>query len=442
MAESALPNPQLCAATYRAEQIPGRVVITASGYHNTTGYDVFLRCSALSVFPPLFSLWHVASSGIVTDVVTPFTQSVSFLTCEPVEEVTIGDAYGSHTVKVSQAPDFLQRHAAQVPVAATESAGVAELEMAEQEGVAVDKDWSNREGYDPDFLEIDLPLPGLSVEMEKGTVEVPVEYRRRKDRFVLDYHHYSVAMNKTRRMAWYSAANLDGEEQRKLQRRNDRWYIDPRIEVDPKHPRFQMGEELYAAPHTDRGHLTRYLDVAWGRTDREAAVATADTFHFTNCSMQLSGFNQGKDRWQGLERFLLEQKARKEKRRMVVITGPIFRPDDPIYRNQDMDYAAAIPLRFWKVCGLIRQDGTLAATGFILAQQDITKLKGFEESFDVETAQVTIRELERLTGLSFGPFTANDHFAQSHEPGTLEVAGLANIQGLIKAIRSPEDIVI
>jgi endonuclease G, mitochondrial len=126
----------------------------------------------------------------------------------------------------------------------------------------------------------------------------------------------------------------------------------------------------------------------------------------------------------------------------VVITGPIFRADDPIYRNEHMDYVAAIPLRFWKVCGLVRQDGTIAATGFILGQQDITKLKGFEEAFEVDTAQVTIRELERLTGLGFGAFTENDHFAKSHEAGTLEVAGPADIQGLVKAIQSPEDIVI
>ena len=106
-------------------------------------------------------------------------------------------------------------------------------------------------------------------------------------------------------------------------RKDDEWLIDPRID-DPEAPRFQCGEELYAAKKTDRGHLTRYLDVAWG-TKAQALKALADTFHFTNCCLQLSDFNQTQARWQGIEQFLLERKAKKDKMRISVITGPIFK---------------------------------------------------------------------------------------------------------------------
>ena len=135
-------------------------------------------------------------------------------------------------------------------------------------------------------------------------------------------------MNSKRRFAWYSAANIDGKNTPKLPKReNDDWHIDPRID-DPEAPRFQCGEDLYATKKTDRGHLTRYLDVAWG-TKSQALKALADTFHFTNCCLQLSEFNQTQARWQGIEQFLLERKAKKDKMRISVITGPIFKTNGP-----------------------------------------------------------------------------------------------------------------
>ena len=67
---------------------------------------------------------------------------------------------------------------------------------------------------------------------------------------------------------------------------------------------------------------------------------------FVACSLQASPFNRGKDRWQGLEQFLLEQHAKKEKRRIIVITGPVFDPKNPTYRNDKMDYAIPCPLQF------------------------------------------------------------------------------------------------
>lgn len=308
------------------------------------------------------------------------------------------------------------------------------------EAVVIDPDWKNRKGYDPDFLGVKIPLPKLSAVMKAKTVEVPPEYRINGDRYVLHYHHYSVAMHKQRRFAWFSAAIIDGDRRYTLPKRDDTWFIDPRID-DPDDPKFQCGEELYATAKTDRGHLTRYLDTAWGESRAKAIKSVNDTFHFTNCCLQLSGFNRGKDSWQGLEQYLLEKKARKEKRRMVVITGPIFGMHDPVYRNPDMDYAIRIPVEFWKVCALIRQDGSLAATGFVLGQRDVTDLPGFEEAFDVTAVQVTLADLAKRTGLHFGMLTKHDHFAAGGAPGTLEVQRPEGRQR-VKPLRSFEDVVI
>jgi endonuclease G len=139
--------------------------------------------------------------------------------------------------------------------------------------------------------------------------------------------------------------------------------------------------------------------------------------------------------------YLLENKARKEKRRMAVITGPMLGKQDPVYRNQYMDYALPIPVQFWKVCALERPDGTLSATAFVLGQQDITSLPGFEEKFDVTAAQVTLADLEKRTGLTFGTLTSHDHFAAGGAPGTLEIDRPEGRQR-IRPLSSFDDIII
>lgn len=304
------------------------------------------------------------------------------------------------------------------------------------EKLIVDPNWQSRTGYDKDFLDIRVPLPTLSTPMKAKSVEVPTEFRVNGERHVLAYHHYSLAMNKDRRFAWYSAANIDGKVRPQLpDRKNDEWHIDPRID-DPKNPKFQCGEDLYSAKNTDRGHLTRYLDVAWG-TESEALNALADTFHFTNCCLQLDSFNQRTARWQGIEQFLLERKAKKDKMRISVITGPIFRDDDPKYKNPKMSSRVRIPVEFWKVCALIRDDGSLSATAFILPQEDITNLPGFEAFLNVSEVQTTIANVESLTGLTFPVLRDNDHLGAGGQAGTLEISGQTVIP-----ISSYDDIVV
>ena len=321
------------------------------------------------------------------------------------------------------------------PAIAPAATGAVEVEA--EEAVVVDQDYSDRPGYNPDFLEtISVPLPALSAAMEKDTAVVASDQRKNGNRFELAYYHYSVYMNKRRRTAWFSAANVDGDHRPNIgKRQGDRWYRDPRIDESE-----QLGQVAFESG-IDRGHLTRREDTAWGANVKESTAANNDTFHFTNCSLQASAFNRGKDRWQGLEQFLLEKHAKPDKRRMMVITGPLFSNSDPVYRNEKMDYSVGCPLKFWKVCVLIRADGTPSATGFILAQEEIQQLPGFEEAFDVGAAQIKISDLEKRTGLSFGDLTKHDHFAEGGAPGTIE-APIAGLTESIRPIRSNSEIVV
>jgi endonuclease G len=312
-----------------------------------------------------------------------------------------------------------------------------ESEVAE-EAVIVDPDYSKRPGYDPNFLEgIEVPLPRLTDAMEQDTARVRSDAQKKDDPFELAYYHYSVYMNKRRRTAWFSAANVDGDNRPKIgKRQGDRWYVDPRISRSE-----QIGQDAFEHG-IDRGHLTRREDTAWGSDVASATMANNDTFHFTNCSLQASPFNRGKDRWQGLEQFLLEQHAKKEHRRLLVITGPLFAANDPVYKNDRMNYSVRCPLQFWKVCVLVKQDGTPSATGFVLGQEDIQNLAGFEAVFDVAAAQIQIADLEEQTGLDFGDIKKFDHFASGGAPGTLELPAAGGAVRRAKIVRDGSDIVV
>ena len=81
-----------------------------------------------------------------------------------------------------------------------------------EEGVVVNQDYSDRPGYDPNFLDsLKVPLPAISSAMEQDTATVQPNARKNGDPFELAYYHYSVYMNKRRRTAWFSAANIDGD---------------------------------------------------------------------------------------------------------------------------------------------------------------------------------------------------------------------------------------
>lgn len=98
------PAPELCAAEYTATRVPpvldgpAKVFITAQGAHPTSGYRVMFHQSPTDVYPPEFSLWHIRPSGIVLEVLTPFTELVVFDETNRVESVVIVDATGRHQV--------------------------------------------------------------------------------------------------------------------------------------------------------------------------------------------------------------------------------------------------------------------------------------------------------------------------------------------------------
>ena len=286
----------------------------------------------------------------------------------------------------------------QVP-AVTVAAGTAD------EAVTIDPTYADRQGYDPQFLgpgATEVPLPALSDAM------VPLaavnSMATGDPRYVLPYHHYSVVLNKERRLAFFTAVNIDGASGVRLRREPDRWFFDPRVPEDQ-----QTGEPVYQNNPLDRGHLVRRLDPAWGATAAAAKIANDDTFHFTNCTPQHHDFNAGRTLWAGLENYVLDN-ADNLKFRVNVFSGPVLAADDEQYRG------VQLPRQFWKVVAMVKQGGGLSATAYLLSQEEL--IKGLEvapEAFSYgayRTYQVQVQQIEGLTGLSFGSLAEADPLAR------------------------------
>lgn len=281
------------------------------------------------------------------------------------------------------------------------------------EKISIDPNYDNRHGYDAAFLgtgDKRVPLPRLTAEqIEKAAKKVD------DGEHVLDYHHYSAVVNGERKLAYYTAVNIDGGVSFKLKRDRDAWYFDPRIPIEA-----QAGDELYANNDFDRGHLVRRLDPAWGETRDVARVANDDTFHFTNCSPQHKDFNQGQNLWAGLEDYILNH-ADNLDLKVSVFTGPVFRDDDAEYRG------VRIPKEFWKVVAMRRASGQLSATAYVVSQARL--IAGIDEAEftfgKYKTFQVPIAKIEQLTGLNFGKLRAADPLKRSGGAEEAEVVAKA-----------------
>lgn len=275
--------------------------------------------------------------------------------------------------------------------------------------------YDGREGYDPDFLGIEVPLPSV---VDPESVAAPLLGTRRRPRYELKYEHCSIVMNRIRRLALLTAANVDysppvrrpdtSRPKSDYTRRglgglgrNDRekWFLDPRIAVEHQLPDVFYNRDRKAF---HKGHLVRRDAVAWGRSYRELRRANGDTFHVTNCSPQVGKFNVANSRgpegiWGDLEK-LVEREAKSE--RLCVFSGPVFSDQDRDFSGVDDDGEVVVPIPsfFWKLI-VARKGRDLHAFAFWL-QQDLTGVAfEFAVPSDLRRFQISVEELERKLGV-------------------------------------------
>ncbi|WP_299820039.1 DNA/RNA non-specific endonuclease [uncultured Roseibium sp.] len=366
-------------------------------------------------------------------------------------DVDTGGAVGLHyagsaltqnyAVKIDAVADILTRHSVYFETGTgdededTKASGGSNGSGSSKEA----RQFEGRQGYQPDFLgegSLRVPLPELN------SVQVLKLAQTHSGETELKYTHYSAVINGERRLAFYAAANIDGNELRRPRRINS-FKLDPRLAEDK-----QAGEDLYSRNDLDRGHLIRRLDPCWG-TKEEAELANLDSMYFPNIAPQHKKLNQRI--WLKLEEHVLD-KTDDADARISVFVGCIFDDGDPVQKRTGIQ----VPMRFWKVVASISRTRrgrsnrrVLQAQAFILSQEHLVKPKDLELVFGqgFEEYQVTIEELERLTGHDFGPLRDADTFAVTSEMRAEHKQKLESVTGLltgpsdhIKPLGSLEDV--
>lgn len=269
--------------------------------------------------------------------------------------------------------------------------------------------YRGRPGFDPEFLGegLAVPLPKVI----RNACEV-LEFRFDNVMATeLKYQHFSVVMNRARRLCFFSAANIDGLHSKRTTRKG--WRRDSRIPET-----MQIQSECYGnPPRFSRGHMTRREDPAWGPRV-QANLGNEDSMHVTNAVPQMQSFNGGI--WLQLEDYAL-QNAREDDMRISVITGPVFREDDPIL------FGVQVPVDFWKVIAFVHDEtGELSATGYSISQKRFLKAEEFV--FGAHgTHQRSLAWIEHQTGLSFGELTQFDRF-EDQESADVPITDLSQIR--------------
>ncbi|GHC96951.1 DNA/RNA non-specific endonuclease [Novosphingobium pokkalii] len=303
----------------------------------------------------------------------------------------------------------LGQAAAAVQIASGATA-LLETEAFEMRTPVIYDGLDQRRGFDPHFLDEVTPVPGPVVTPAGRNVLAPL---LEGDDPELRYRHFSVWMHKERRLALYTASNVDWRKRAKTvdgkstsrdglagwpqgSKYAELWVEDPRIAS-----RYQLPDVFYSEDRGafDKGHIVRRDDVCWGDHFEEIQMANGDTFHVTNCSPQTKAFNQGaagQDNWGDLESAIAEA-TKKDAEAACIFAGPIFGADDRWFHGKDASGAARIqiPNRFWKIV-VVKDEAAFQAYGFIL-EQDVRAVT--EEEFYVtdnwRTAWTPIATIEK-----------------------------------------------
>ncbi len=340
--------------------------------------------------------------------------------------------FGTRTVSLAGAPGPQTILAPQpiLPAFVEEATGVP--------ASRIDRTYSNRRGYNPRFLsDFPIPLPQLNALQRSqaarvggvGTVANPFE---------LKYEHFSVVLNARRRMAFFSACNIDGAKRILVNRDSglatsqpeatEVWATDPRVPdnaqlSDAFYNRLRALRRDNRSDFFARGHLTRREDPNWG-TALPAQRANNDTYHHPNACPQVNiAFNASQKVWQGIENFVLNS-ADDSNLRVTVITGPVFADNDPVFED-DAFGPIQLPRRFWKIVARV-EDGERKVFA-VLADQSEAMDQLLRAAFLPEAIpfqwptrlnrefRSTVETIASLTGLDFGDLANHDVFADGSE---------------------------
>ena len=242
-------------------------------------------------------------------------------------------------------------------------------------------------GYNKSFLDgVVLPIPTFNTVLSSEVLN---------EGEVFHYPTYSVVVNRSpdKRSPVIACLNID-QNLLKSTNRSNRWRVDPRIGFEN-----QLDNDYYADNPWDRGHMARRTSAAWGLTQRDAQQAADDTFFFSNSTLQHANLNQ--DEWLALEDWVYGLELDRDGK-ITSFSGPFYGDFDRSIRPAGRQ-TAIVPAGFFKVVCFVNKDtNQLDVRAFVIYQdaEALTDRSG-RTRYDNQHYQVTIREIEDLTGLRF-----------------------------------------
>lgn len=342
------------------------------------------------------------------------------------------------------------------------------------------------EGYRTDFLDHhQIKLPRM-----RGRRVNDISLLLKPERYPtagigeLQFTHFSVVMNKTRRLPWFGACNVDGSvlfginDDRAIYRYADQdvsifaargaeggygWRRDLRIAKSEQTPNdwytgknalvprdgTDDSERYIAIADFDRGHMVRRTEPIWGE-DFAGQSANYQTFNVVNAAPQAPEYNRDKTRdpasievgeetrsWYGMEVAILRI-ATNEDRKFNVFTGPLFEDADPFYASGKLGVSdCQVPLAFWKVA--IWEDGEHLKSLAMLASQDwalrpgggAESLSQPEELFRLRDFLTKVSTLERKTGIDFGSNVRDADVLRTIHASRLRKMSLEDFQDIL-----------
>jgi endonuclease G, mitochondrial len=266
-------------------------------------------------------------------------------------------------------------------------------------------------GYSPDFIgdNIRIPLPKFSRSLAQSVLRKPTILRKG---LYSDHIHFTLVMNKHTRQLIYSAYNIDQSKFRaKVAGKGKRsWKKDKDIGNEN-----QLGNDYYKDRKSasgekipnpyDKGHMVMRFNNMWGDTNKESDKAGKATFIYANSSLQHENLNR--DEWKELEINIVRSFQADVNDRLSIFTGPIYGDLDRHINLSDQD-SARVPSGFFKIiCYRTKHpevENQLGVLAFVIFQ-DAEVLRDKKGSATVKTNrryQVTISEIQDLTGINFG----------------------------------------
>ncbi|MEP6306171.1 MAG: DNA/RNA non-specific endonuclease, partial [Lentilitoribacter sp.] len=266
-------------------------------------------------------------------------------------------------------------------------------------------------GYNPKFIGdgIEIPLPKFDTKLARSVLRKPGVLRRG---IYSDHQNFTIVMNEHTKQLIYSAFNMDQSLFKELGSKKGKKSWSKAKDIGEEN---QLGNEFYKDRTTrsgrkipnpfDRGHMVMRYNAMWGSTKAEADMAGKATFIYANSSLQHENLNR--DEWRELEESVVREFSEDANDKLTVFTGPIYGDLDRSIHLSD-EKSARVPSGFFKVICYrtksAKQSEKLGVKAFAIFQDErvLRDRKGAATVKTDRRYQVTISELQDITGIDFG----------------------------------------